>query len=104
MVGLSNLAMAIHVYKCPAHGDYEHLTTITGDSLCPVCREQGAKQFTGAYYKPLSKDRDVDNMHPGDRQMLLDHKRYIESRSADVRSGALPIKIDGPEALRPVIR
>lgn len=44
---------------------------------------------------------DEEMKDPLARAALLDHKRYLESRQADIESGDLQVKFQGPDYLLP---
>lgn len=97
--------MPIYDYKCPLGHTFEGVTTLAGHDECPTCGKKGEKQFAISTFTPTyaSSFEDVDSMSPLKRQMLMNHKKYIESRADDVKSGALKITPAGPKALRPQI-
>ncbi len=46
---------------------------------------------------------DVDHMPKPKRDFILEHKKMIESRASEVKSGELEVSMKGPSALRPVL-
>ena len=95
--------MAIKNMECPVCGyRCESIRFSYSEAEnCPKCGKVLAELFTPCVFGIDCINVDLMDTH--ERQMLLEHKRFVESRSEQIKNGQLNVKLKGPRELRPNI-
>jgi putative FmdB family regulatory protein len=96
----------IFAFECNEHGVYDGLVGMTTEdaTTCPKCGKHGARQFTPTKSLQMGETCiDPDRLPDGERQFILNNKKYIEDNAHKIRTGEMSVTEKGPSWARPKV-
>lgn len=96
------LPLPTYEYLCDKHGTFDvdkPVEDCSREELCPTCQSKASRVYSPGAMHTIQ----VNLMDKAEIQMHMAHKRDLESRAADIRSGVMEIKPKGPREFWPEI-